>query len=119
MLVGLLVLLGLAYGLGQRWPAETSVPQWGWLLWLAIPASTGSFGLWFTALERGGATRTSGFLFLMPLFTVVLSYFIQGASLTLSQALGGLLTGLALWLLNRNAPAHSRTEAVADATAEG
>ena len=26
----------------------------GWFLWLAIPASTGSFGLWFLALRQGG-----------------------------------------------------------------
>ncbi|MDB5978949.1 MAG: hypothetical protein JWR07_5709, partial [Nevskia sp.] len=62
MLIGSLALLAIAYGIGDRWPAQTSNAQWGWFLWLAIPASTGSFGLWFVALNKGGATKTSGYL---------------------------------------------------------
>jgi drug/metabolite transporter (DMT)-like permease len=119
MLIGSLALLGLAYGLGQHWPAATTVPQWGWFLWLAVPASTGSFGLWFVALEKGGATKTSGFLFLAPLFTVLLSFFVLGAALSWQQGVGGGLIGFALWLVNRNAPARSRREEIAAASAEG
>jgi drug/metabolite transporter (DMT)-like permease len=102
MLVGALALLVLAYGLGQHWPDRTSIPQWGWFLWLSIPASTGSFGLWFMALGRGGATRASGFLFLAPLFTVLLSFFVLGAPLSWQQGVGGALIGMALWLVNRS-----------------
>jgi drug/metabolite transporter (DMT)-like permease len=119
MLIGSLALLALAYGAGQRWPAGTTPGQWGWFLWLAIPASTGSFGLWFVALGKGGATRASGFLFLAPLFTVILSFFVLAAPLSWQQAVGGILIGLALWLLNRNAPARSRREELAQASAEG
>jgi drug/metabolite transporter (DMT)-like permease len=103
MLIGSLGLLGLAYGFGEHWPATASVTQWGWFLWLAIPASTGSFGLWFVALGKGGATRASSFLFLAPLFTVILSFFILSAPMSLGQALGGGMIGAALWLVNRNA----------------
>ena len=119
MLVGSLALLGLAYGFGQHWPSGTTLAQWGWFLWLAIPASAGSFGLWFMALERGGATKTSGFLFLTPLFTVILSFFVLDSPLSWQQAVGGGLIGLALWLLNRSAPARNRQEALAAASAEG
>lgn len=119
MLVGSLALLALAYGLGQQWPAATTPAQWGWFIWLAIPASTGSFGLWFMALGKGGATRASGFLFLAPLFTVILSFFLLGTPLTWQQAIGGGLIGFALWLVNRSAPARSRQEALAAAAAEG
>jgi drug/metabolite transporter (DMT)-like permease len=119
MLVGSLVILALAYALGEHWPATTTHAQWGWFIWLAIPASTGSFGLWFVALKRGGATRTSGYLFLAPVFTVVLSWFLLGTSLSWLQALGSALIGLALWLVNRNAPARSARERVEQALAEG
>jgi drug/metabolite transporter (DMT)-like permease len=119
MLVGSLALLGLAYGLGQHWPPGATTAQWGWFLWLAIPASTGSFGLWFVALRQGGATRTSGFLFLAPLFTVMLSFFVLGAPLSWQQGAGGTLIGISLWLVNRNAPARSRKEEIAAAAAEG
>jgi drug/metabolite transporter (DMT)-like permease len=76
----LLAILVIAYGTGEHWPRSVTPQQWGWFLWLAIPASTGAFGLWFAALAKGGAMRTSGFLFLSPSFTVILSYFILGAT---------------------------------------
>jgi drug/metabolite transporter (DMT)-like permease len=101
MLVGALVLLALAYSQGEHWPEGVGLPQWAWFLWLAIPGSAGSFGLWFLALRKGGATRSSGYLFLAPLFTVFLSDLILKTSLTWQQATGGVLIGLSLWLVNR------------------
>ncbi len=103
MLIGALAVLAIAYSLGEHWPRTTTFSEWGWFTWLAIPASTGSFGLWFVALRKGGATKTSGYLFLAPLFTVVLSYIVLGSSLTLLQGAGGVLIGFALWLVNRDA----------------
>jgi drug/metabolite transporter (DMT)-like permease len=104
MLIGSLALLVLAFGLDEHWPAGATSAQWGWFLWLAIPASTGSFGLWFMALHKGGATRASSFLFLVPLFTVVLSFLVLGVPLSLQQAVGGGLVGTALWFVNKAAP---------------
>jgi len=101
MLIGSFALLGVAYGVGEHWPDGTTSIQWARFFWLAIPASTGSFGLWFMALRKGGATRASSFLFLTPLFTIILSFFALGAPLSLQQALGGGLIGLSLWLVNR------------------
>ncbi len=101
MLVGAVALLALAYADGERWPAAVTGAQWGWFAWLAIPASTGSFGLWFVALRRGGATLTSGYLFLAPLFAVVLSFLVLHTRLSALQLLGGTLIGLGLWLVNR------------------
>jgi|APEBP8051072433_1049376.scaffolds.fasta_scaffold01136_8 drug/metabolite transporter (DMT)-like permease len=112
MLVGSLALLTYGYVTGERWPDHLTSAQWGWFAWLTVPASTGSFGLWFVALSKGGATRTSGYLFLVPLFTVVLAYVVLGAALTWLQAMGGLLVGFALWLVNREIPIrtlHKRT----------
>lgn len=106
MLVGALAVLAIAYSSGEHWPQVTTPAQWGWFFWLAIPASTGSFGLWFVALKKGGATRTSGYLFLAPLFTVVLSFLVLGNTLVWAQALGGVLIGLSLWLVNRQPAPH-------------
>src|SRR3546814_20677738 len=91
MLIGSIAVLGLAYGTVEQWPTAVTRAQWGWFFWLAIPASTGSFGLWFVALNKGGATTTSGFLFLAPLFTVILFYFLLRATLSVIQAIGGIL----------------------------
>ncbi|HCF6140807.1 MULTISPECIES: EamA family transporter [Gammaproteobacteria] len=54
------------------------------------------------ALSKGGAARASGFLFLAPLFTVILAYFVLDSSVSWTQAAGGLLICLALWLINRD-----------------
>lgn len=119
MLIGSLALLALAYGSGERWPATTTPAQWGWFFWLSIPASAGSFGLWFVALGKGGATRTSGYLFLAPLFAVVLSFFVLDTTLSWRQALGGVLIGLAIWLVNREVRADDAPERMKEALAEG
>jgi drug/metabolite transporter (DMT)-like permease len=119
MLIGSVVLLAIAYAGGEHWPAVTTHLQWGWFAWLAVPASTGSFGLWFVALNKGGATKTSGYLFLAPLFTVVLSFLILGTSLSWVQAFGGVLIGIALWLVNQEKPARNKQELMREALVEG
>ena len=101
MLIGALALLLVAYARGEHWPARLSLGDWGWFFWLAIPGSTASFGLWFLALTRGGATRSSGYLFLAPLFTVILSTALLHTGLNALQGLGGALVGLSLWLVNQ------------------
>ena len=119
MLIGSVAILIFAYSEGQHWPDSTTPAQWGWFLWLAIPASTGSFGLWFTALSKGRATKASSYLFLAPLFTVVLSFFILNSTLAWLQGVGGVLIGFALWLVNREIPARSKREALSEALSEG
>jgi drug/metabolite transporter (DMT)-like permease len=102
MAAGTLVLLGLAAVQGGAWP-QFGLSDWGWFVWLAIGGSTGAYGLWFEALRRGGATRTSGYLFLAPLFTVLMAAALLGTRLAWAQGVGGVLTGLGLWLVNRPA----------------
>lgn len=80
-----------------------SLQLWGWVwfIWLIIPASIGSFGLWFSALRQGGATLTSGFLFLAPLFSVIFSVLALHDGLSTHLILGGGLIVLSLYLLNK------------------
>jgi drug/metabolite transporter (DMT)-like permease len=99
-LIGALLLLLVAALLGERWPDTLRVVDWGWFVFLAIPGSAISFGLWFVALRMGGATRASAWLFLAPAFTVLLSALILDTPIRPAQALGGALIGLALWLVN-------------------
>jgi drug/metabolite transporter (DMT)-like permease len=106
MAAGTLVLLALAVVQGGALP-QFGLGDWGWFVWLAIPGSTGAIGLWFEALRRGGATRTSGYLFLVPLFTVLMAAALLGARLSWPQGVGGVLIGLGLWLVNR--PARAQT----------
>lgn len=104
MLIGGLALLVVAAATGDPWIDELQGWDWAWFAWLAVPSSAGSFGLWAVALSRGGAARSSGFLFLAPLFAVLLSALILNASLDPIQVLGGVMVGLAIWAINRPAP---------------
>lgn len=114
MLVGSLVLLLVARLLHQSWPATVSLSNWAWFVWLVIPGSTLSFGLWFTALRWGGAATTSAYLFLVPLFSVLLAVVILSEHITPIQGLGGILVGLSLYLVNR-AESGDRRETDRDA----
>ncbi len=111
MLVGALVLLGVAHLMHQSWPGALSLSDWAWFAWLVIPGSTLSFGLWFTALSWGGAARTSSYLFLVPLFSVLLAFVILGEQITVVQILGGVLVGGSLYLVNSSRGAGRGTEA--------
>ncbi len=101
LLLGLSVINGEAHGLPQN------TTQWSWFLWLAVPSSVGSFGLWFLALQRGGAARSSSFLFLAPLFATGLSVLTLGTTLTGWQWLGGVLVGLSIYGMNRRTNTRS------------
>ena len=75
--------------------------MWFWFLWLAIPSSVGSFGLWYVALAKGGAVKASSFLFLTPVFTVILSVLILKTSVSAPQLVGASLVCAALYIVNR------------------
>ena len=71
-------------------------------IWLVIPASILSFGFWFSALKLGGAAVTSGYLFLIPLFTALISVPVLNASFAPMQLLGGVAVAAAVWLMSRS-----------------
>jgi drug/metabolite transporter (DMT)-like permease len=110
MLIGGLALLAVATLFGERWPMGLTRSDWAAFWWLTIPASTGSFGLWFLALQRAGATQASGFLFLAPVFAVVLSHLLLQEAFSPLQALGALLVVAALCLVRGRRTEASRAE---------
>ncbi|TDR82918.1 DMT family transporter [Paludibacterium purpuratum] len=104
MLFGSLLLAGLARWQGEpmHWPHAAALAAF---VWLALPATTGAMALWFLALQWGGAVRTSGFLFLSPLFATLLSWWLFGRPLSWPEAAGGVLVGAGLYALARGAEA--------------
>ena len=101
MLFGSLLLFGWSFASEMKSLEITNTSDWSWFLWLAIPASAGSFGFWFSALKLGGAIRSSSYLFLTPLFTMLLSIPILGNLPTALQLLGFILVGAGFYLINR------------------
>jgi len=71
---------------------------------LAIPASAFAYGIGLFAVKNAGGTRAGGFPFFVPLVAAVLSHFFRNSRLTGWQALGGVLTGVAVWLDSRSTP---------------
>ncbi|GAB5054426.1 MULTISPECIES: EamA family transporter [Pediococcus] len=82
-------------------PMNISAWGWIWFVWLIIPASVGSFGLWFYSLRQKGATTTSGYLFLVPLFSTIFSVLGLHDKFSIQLVVGGLLVVLSLFFLNK------------------
>ncbi len=101
MLCGSLLLFGWSLASETKSFEITTSSDWFWFLWLAIPASAGSFGFWFSALKLGGAIKSSSYLFLTPLFTMLLSIPILGNIPAALQLLGFVFVGAGLYLINR------------------
>lgn len=114
MIVGGAVLLVIGYAIGEQWPAHFESTDWLWFSWLVIPATTIAYACWFLALSWGGAVRSSSFLFLAPLFATLLSHLVVGNELHIAQICGGILIGVALWLVNQvTLPGTAKKEAIA------
>lgn len=81
----------------------TLMSGWGWLwfAWLIIPASIGSFGLWFYSLCKRGATTASGYLFLVPVFSTIFSVIGLHDQFSIQLVIGGLLVITSLFFLNK------------------
>jgi drug/metabolite transporter (DMT)-like permease len=102
LVVGTLGLGVLAASMGETFPKEIAQnSDFIYFFWLAIPATTGSFGLWFLALRQGGAMKSSSFLFLVPLITALLSPLFFDTTLSLWQYIGGICIGTSLYLVNQ------------------
>ncbi|MCT4655853.1 MAG: DMT family transporter [Cohaesibacter sp.] len=101
MLIGGTLLIVAGWIQGDASILALSGWDWGLFLWLAIPSSSGAFGLWAIALAKGGASHASSFLFLTPLFAVLLSFLMLGTAMSLLQLVGGALIFIAIWLINR------------------
>lgn len=119
MFIGASVLFLFAKLSGQTLPQHIGIKQYSWFLWLAGPGSALSFSLWFIALKKGGATNASSYLFLAPLFAILISFFILGDKLTPIQALGGGLIFLAIWLINHTPHSNSAHKKTIEAQSMG
>ncbi|AXT49196.1 MULTISPECIES: DMT family transporter [Chromobacterium] len=110
MLVGSACLALLAWAGGEVPAPPHSERVLAAFLWLALPATTGAMALWFMALDLGGAVRTSGFLFLSPLFATLISFVAFGYSLSLHELIGGVLIGVGIYLVSKRPTAAAQPQ---------
>ena len=78
--------------------SDISLRNWSMLLFLGFFATALGFSLYYRAIKKIGATRTGVFINLVPLFSIILSWFILGESVKPLVITGGivLLAGVGL-----------------------
>ena len=76
--------------------SQTAV--WGYLLFLGLLASMYCYVLWNTAMANIGAVKTTVYLYMAPLFTMITAYIILGERITWMAVMGTviLLTGMVM-----------------------
>jgi drug/metabolite transporter (DMT)-like permease len=74
---------------------------WAGLAFLGIFCSGLAYIAWYDALQTLGAAETGVFLYIEPLVTVVVAFFMLSETITLASLLGGGIILLGVWLVNR------------------
>lgn len=91
-LIGTILLLPLALHQGLLSSlAKIELQQWFSLFYLGFFGTALGFSLYYRAIKRIGATRSGVFINLVPLFAIVLSWFILGESIKGIVIIGGLI----------------------------
>ena len=74
---------------------------WISILYLSVLCSGFAYVVWYHAVDRLGAAKTSVFIYLIPLFTAALSTAVLGEVITAFKAMGGLLTIVGLYMAEK------------------
>ncbi|TMV47436.1 DMT family transporter [Paenibacillus mesophilus] len=83
----------IPYSLTNESLAHLGQPLWVWLL-IAVTSVVGQglcFVIWNRQINKVGTSRTSLFLYLQPVVTMIAGYLILGTQIVASQLAGGLL----------------------------
>lgn len=75
---------------------------WSALLYLAIFGQTVATTIYFIASGKLGSSQASAYMFLVPLFALVTSYLLLGEKVELHVLVGGSVTLIGLYLINRS-----------------
>jgi drug/metabolite transporter (DMT)-like permease len=72
------------------------------LLYLGILASSLAFIMWNKAIESIGSVKTNQFIYLIPVVTTALSFFILGEEVTVIKVIGAALILSGLYLSEKS-----------------
>lgn len=76
-------------------------PGWLAIAFLGVFCSGLAYIAWYDALKALGTAQTGAFLYIEPLVTVVVAFFMLGEAITPASLLGGVIILLGVWLVNR------------------
>lgn len=71
------------------------------LAYSALIGTALAWGLWFSLVASGGATKAAALIFFVPLVSVAVGAAVLGEGLPLSMLLGAALVVVGVWLVNR------------------
>lgn len=74
---------------------------WAGLAFLGIFCSGLAYIAWYDALQTLGAAETGVFLYIEPLVTVIVAFFVLSEDISFTSLLGGGIIILGVWLVNR------------------
>jgi drug/metabolite transporter (DMT)-like permease len=92
-------LFGLGPGLGEI--PNITTPGWLAILTLGIFGSGLAYIAWYDALQVLPAGQLSAFINIEPLVTMVIAAFMLGEAITAASVIGGVITILGVYLVNR------------------
>lgn len=81
-----------------------SAPEWSSVLFLGVFGTAIGFSLYYMAIRKIGASRSSVFINLVPLFSILLSWLVLGESIKVTVLTGGLILLSGVYLTNKPVP---------------
>ena len=84
-----------------HFPARISLKSWTCILYLAILCSVFGYVAWYKALEKMEASKVAIYLNLIPLFSIILAFFILKEVITLSIIAGAILIMIGIYLTEK------------------
>lgn len=82
-------------------PLYFSITAWISLLYLAVLCSVFAYLAWYSALTVMDATKVGVFIYVIPFFTAVMAHLVLGEDIGIFTILGGILTILGIYLVER------------------
>lgn len=82
--------------------ADEGPAFWSALLYLALFGQTVATTIYFVASGKLGSSQASSYMFLVPLFALLTSFFLLGENVERHVLVGGAITLLGVYLINRS-----------------
>jgi drug/metabolite transporter (DMT)-like permease len=88
---------------GRGWESIPGIGMDGWIAigFLGFFCSGFAYIFWYDALKVLPVAQVGTFLYIEPIVTVIVSYFVLYEKISLASLLGGLIVLLGVWMVNR------------------
>ncbi len=80
---------------------KISLKSWACILYLSILCSVFGYIVWYKALEKMDASKVAIYLNLIPLFSIILAFFILNEKITSSIIIGAILIMIGIYLTEK------------------